>query len=422
MNGDIRHRSGFALCDGFDISTELVSIKLLDIPDDSFTKVQHLGKDGCWLTRRLRHHKDSIVSLFCAEDCYFADKNILVRKINSAEDILFYIKTVNHSIFHRKYTVGKYRIPVIQAVRDKRTEFIILPGELRYDSISGHLNIPAGCHEILICGGDDPAFLLRNAAKLLECDHKSIPRERNVISNALDTVYTSIESEKNSLYIHSLKLLGIKHCPFKPEYDDASVIHGALPCKDSDDGSATDTLFYIYNKGKYADRCISLFRENFVRGDKTALNSHKRRENLRMSRFRFGLCPYCRQNTSWLEKTRHSTYACTDCYEDANCPTAIPENNEWLSDMPLLIMIYLGLDIPMFDDIPGILKKLSQTELDTEMTALLLYALCVYSLDERHTVYKKLMTKRNDIGIWAQDYCSPGINAVCCAAISKYGL
>ncbi|MBR6513984.1 MAG: hypothetical protein IKT46_04025 [Clostridia bacterium] len=414
------HRSAYLLYDGFDISSELMSLRLLGIPDNSFTRLQFLGKEGSWLTRCLTYRNDTLVSLFCTEDRFFADKGVLIRNINTLTELKFSVDADKQSIYHRKYTVGKQRLPVIRYSRGTKIGFIILSGEMYYNSINSILTVPEGCHEIIICQGEDPAALLRNAARMSEDVYESKPVEKTELSNALDTVYTSIGYEKDPLYLYSLKLLGIKHNFPIITFDDESIVHGALGCKDSEDGSAIDTLLYIRSGGKYADRCKKLYRENFVRGDKAALNSRKRRENLRLARFKFGLCPYCKQNGVWLERTRHSTYACTDCFEDADLPSNIPDNTEQLSDLPLLVMIYLGLDIPMFDDIPGILKGLSKKVLDTEMTALLLYALSVYGLEQRHTVYQRLMSKRNDVGIWQEKDCSPKINAICCAAINKY--
>ncbi len=413
-------RSAAFVCDGFDIKGELISFKLLDIPKDSFTKIQYLGYEGCWLTRCLDYRDEKLVSLFYAEDHFVTDKGILIRKISTATDLTFYVSTGKHSIFRNKYPLTGQYMPLIRVTGGKRNAFILFSGEIRYDSYSGHMTLPAGQHEIYICEGDDPAVMLRGINKILNATAERIAREKGELSSSLDTVYTARGYESDFLYLYSLKLLGL--CSSLPAYEcnEASIVHGALPANQSEDGSSVETLYYICAKGAQSKRCKGLFRENFVRGNKTALNSHTRRSAMRLPRFKYGLCPYCMKNTSWLEKTRHSTYACVDCYENADLPANIPDNTEYLSDLPLLLMIYLGIDIPLFDDIPDLLKSLSEKSLDTEMTALLLYAMCIYGLDERHEVYKKLISQRNDIGIWQEESCSPTVNAVCCASIMKY--
>ena len=419
MSGNM-HRSAAFVCDGFDVNGDLVSLELLDIPKDSFIKTQYLGYEGCWLTRCLCCKDDELISLFYAEDHFVSDRGILIRKIFNAVKLTFYVDTGKHSIFNNRYHLTDRYMPLIRVTKDKMNAFILFTGGIKYDSYEGRMTLPEGEHEIYICEGNDPSVMMRNLNKLLNESAKRTPHAKDDLACALDTVYTARGYEKDFLYLYSLRKLGLTR--FIPSYecDESSIIHGALPAKSSEDGSSIDTLYYICSKGVQAERCKGLFCDNFVRGNKIALNSHKRRANIRLPRFRYGLCPYCMKNSSWLEKTRHSTYACVDCFGEADLPSNIPDTTEYTSDLPLLVMIYLGIDIPVFEDIPSVLKDLSAKQLNAKMTALLLYALCIYGLEERHEVYKKLMSQRNDIGIWQEDSCSPTVNAICCASIIKY--
>ncbi len=419
MSGDIKHRTGFCLADGFDLITDSFSVKLKYLNENSFIRTQRLPKENGWLTRCLEYRDEELISLFCTTDSFFSDKNLLLRSITTHIELSFSIDIpVSDHIFHDKYALRHHRFPAIRIEHGESIIYLFMSGNMSYDPYEGILKMNPGEHELVLGMGEHPKDILRYAFKVLTEDIKPKPSDKYPaeLANSIDT---AIHGDSDYIHAYSLKKLGLKVCLPKLEYDESSIIHGMLPCHDSDDGSSIDTILYI--KHSDSELAKGMFRENFIRGDKILLNSKKRRELCRMPRFKHGVCQYCKAGPRWLEKTVHGSYACVHCYNEANIPSNIPDFKEYTSDIPLLLIIYLGLDIPTFDDIPMILKRMSKEEHDSYFLGLLLYAACKYDLPERHGLYQKLMSQRNDIGIWhGMTDCCPATNAICAASITEY--
>ena len=424
MSGDIKHKAGRYLSDGFDLISNAFSVKLQDIGEDRFIRTQYLPEENGWLTRCLEYRDDKLISLFRVTDSCYPDKNLLLRSISTSIKLNFDINIyAPDNIFHEKYALLKHRLPAIQILWQDKVIYIFLSGNMSYDHYTGRLQIMPGEHEMIFGTGSEPQYILRRIRNLLSENIKPEPAEIHAgeLTNAINTALSELPCNKDFLLAYSVKKLGFKADIPNPVFPESEVIRGMVPCKDSDNGSTTETIMYIYSKGKNAEYAKRAFKDNFVRGDKILLNSRKRREFCRMSRFRYGVCPYCKRENTWLEKTVHSSYACVHCYNKANIPSNIPDLPEYLSDIPLLLIIYLGLDIPTFDNIPEILKKLSVAELNSLNTGLLLYAACKYDLPEKHEIYRRLISQRNNVGIWhGKTYCCPTTNAVCAAAITEY--
>lgn len=440
MNGDYYHLTGkteFCLAaDSFDLYCDCFCLCRDFELDDGYLSVERNFLNNSWHTAFTKEKDDRFFCQTEATDLVYPDLQIIHRSLRTRVDIAFKIKFFGSEYaYHEKYVIGRDRVRTLEIIQNDRIFYIIFTGDCIYDQNSQRLCLFPGSSEIIMCGASTPATLIRGVNKVLTQKAKAEPIDiaRSEIANALDTLLCYIDPLGNVepchhplipqfIFEYSARvLLGNRIKVNMPKFSPKDIIHGMLPVDDGFEGSAINTLLYIMSDAEYSSAAKNMFRENFVRGDMTVLNSIKRKENCRLPRFSHGKCDYCHRHCSKLEKTVCGNYACIKCFDKADSTAVIPTTAEQLSPLPFLIKIYLGIELSLFENEKALLESMAEMNNDTLTLSLLLYALCKFKSDKRHKVYLQLTERRNNLGIWhGITPCCAVTNAIASVAVTEY--
>jgi len=223
--------------------------------------------------------------------------------------------------------------------------------------------------------------------------------------------------------------------------DETYVAGGILPRSALNDGSAEATLLFIKGgaqllgwaerRGLWSAERVAKERAlleevrgaylgNFFVDGRYITNNPARKEGLELPRFRHGVCEGCQASGKltfgWTEKNAHGRYLCPRCVATVDLPAAPPEA---LSVQTVaLTPLYMDADLPSRDDLIPIVRGLVEqfrvsgrlpSRPDGSVAVGFDYGLLLYALSElgdpaAEALYDRMMSVRDDTGLWAEYY------------------